>query len=282
MPVATPNRAKIAVTSFLLFCTSLLLIGYSARNPRVAGVGSTLLREVVGPLEILSKNVFRGVSGFWDDYLALYDAKQELKSVQERLVTLEGENSRLLELESENKRLREVLQMSRDTSLPGITAEVVGYDPSNWIKAISINRGTSDGVQVGMAVLDGKGVVGQVIVAGSHVSRVLLITDHGSGVDAIVQSSRVRGLVAGDEDDLCALRFVPREEDIKVGDRVITSGMDGIFPKGLFIGIVSDVEAKAEGLFRSVSLKPAVDFSRIESVFVVNTPIVPHSDSLKK
>jgi len=272
MAASTSNRARVAGVSFLLFCASLLLISYSKKNPSVTRFGSGLIAQIFSPIQLISHGAIRGVTQFWDNYLNLINVRQELLVSRERLATLEAQNSSLLELENENKRLRELLKISAEGELHGVVAEVIGYDPSNWVKSVSLNRGSLDGVSIGQAVLQGNGLVGQVIAVGRSVSKVLLIIDHGSGVDAIVQSSRARGVVSGAADNRCEMRYVVREDEVKVGDRIISSGLDGVFPKGLLIGVVAESERKENGLFSSISIKPAVDFNRLESVLIVTQP----------
>lgn len=272
MAVSTADRAKIAGLSFLLFCVSLFLAAYSHKNPGVARSGSELVSQLVGPAQSLMHGVYRGLVSTWDEYLALRGVRQLNEQLAGRLALLEAENSRLLELESENQRLRGILNLSEETGLKGIVADVIGYEPSNWVKGITINKGEAEGVRAGQAVLEGNGVVGQVIAVARHTARVLLIIDHASNVDAIIQSSRTRGIVAGAGDESCELRYVLREDELKIGDRVITSGMDSVYPKGLFIGIVASMDERPAGMFRPVTVRPSVDFLRLETVLIVTSP----------
>jgi rod shape-determining protein MreC len=269
MAVSAADRTRIAGISFLLFCLALSLTAYTSKNPQIARAGSSLVLEVIGPIEKFTHVGYRGLIGFWDDYFALIDVKRQNGQLKERLALLEAENSRLLEFESENRRLKGILAVSSEAGLKGIVADVIGYDPSNWVKAVSLNKGSIEGVQIGMPVLEGNGVVGQVISVAQHTSRVLLIVDRSSGVDSILQSTRTRGVVYGLGEDGCELRYALSEEEIKIGERVITSGMDGVYPKGLFIGVVSEAGRPASGLFRIVTISPKVDFLRLETVLIV-------------
>lgn len=271
MVAPVSNRSRLAGVSFLLFCFSLLLISYSRKNTGVAGVGAAWLAELESPLQLASHGAYRGIADVWSNYIDLISVRKELLEVQRRLVLLEAENSALLEFENENQRLRDLLGVSKEQNLGGIAAEVIGYNPSAWIKAVTLNKGSNDGIEVGMPVLAGTGLVGQIISVASHVSRALLIIDHGSGVDVIVQGGRSRGVIAGAQESSCEMRYVSREEQINVGDRIITSGMDGVYPKGLFVGIVSDLQRSDGGLFLDLSVKPAVDFSKLETVLIAKS-----------
>jgi rod shape-determining protein MreC len=138
-----------------------------------------------------------------------------------------------------------------------------------------IDRGTQDGIVKGSAVLAPEGIVGQVFLASAHAARVLLVSDHNSGVDAIVQRTRAQGIVQGTVDAGCVLKYVKRTEDVQLGDDVITSGLDGIFPKGLPIGRVVEVDKRGRGLFQHAEVKPSVDFDQLEEVLVTRGPVRP-------
>jgi rod shape-determining protein MreC len=123
-----------------------------------------------------------------------------------------------------------------------------------------------------MAVVHPRGVVGQITSVGSNSARVLLVNDHSSGVDVLIQGSRVRGVLEGAGEKVCELKFVTKENPVKVGDVVVTSGMDQVFPKGLVVGTVSHVSAQTGTLFQTVEVRPAVNFARVEEVVVVPAP----------
>jgi rod shape-determining protein MreC len=120
-----------------------------------------------------------------------------------------------------------------------------------------------------MAVLHPRGVVGQVISTSANASRVLLVSDHASGVDVLLQGSRARGVIEGAGDQVCELKFVTKESEVKEGEPIITSGMDRIYPKGLLVGHVLSVGQGAGSMFKAIEVRPAVDFSRIEEVLIV-------------
>ena len=133
-----------------------------------------------------------------------------------------------------------------------------------------MNRGTSHGIRVGMAVVHPRGVVGQVVAVSPNFSHVLLLTDHSSGVDVMTQDSRARGVVEGIGADHCELRYVSKQTPVRVGDTVLTSGMDGVFPKGLLVGSVSKVAVETGTLLQNIEVKVAVDLDKLEEVLVVS------------
>lgn len=268
------NRLRIGGASLALFCVSLFLTSYSSKNPHIASVGGALVQQALYPFQALTHSLYSSVSGVWDSYVALVRVREDNTKLRARVESLEAHNAQLQELAHENDRLKSLLDVTAQVApRRSVVAGIIGYDASNWVKAVSIDRGTMDGVEVGMPVLGTAGLVGQIIAAASGSARVLLLTDHSSGIDALIQGSRARGLVEGTGGATCRWKFVLAGEEVKIGDRVITSGADGIFPKGLLIGTVSSVEEAGKGLFKSIEVTPVENFLKLESVAVVTSKV---------
>lgn len=275
MARSVDNPFRIGGAALVLFCVALFLTSYSAKNPRVAGVGSAVVQEALSPFQTASHGAYSWFANMWSSYIALVGMRQENAELKHRVESLEAQNASLQELAHENERLRGLLGVVSSQGVRGrVVAGVIGYDASNWVKAISIDKGTADGITVGMPVVGTAGIVGQVIAAARGSSRVLLLTDHSSGIDAIIQSSRARGVVEGLGSSNCRWRFVSTGEEVKIGDRVISSGSDGVYPKGFLIGTVSAVDDGGRGLFQNIEVDPAEDFLKLESVLVLTDPPV--------
>lgn len=273
MPPTISENGKTVGASLALFLLSLVLTAFTSRRPEVASRGVVIMSELFAPIQIGASYAVSSVSGVWHRYVALTGAVQERDALAERLKVLEGENTALRENALENVRLRSLLSMAESRGGGGLGAQVIGYSASNWVQTITVSRGALDGVRVGMSVVAAQGLVGQVIAVGLQSAKVLLVTDPTSGVDAMTQEGRVRGVVEGLGGTRCRWGFVLRDEDLKIGDAVVTSGMDGIYPKGLTIGVVSAVEGGGDGMFRAVEIHPAVDFSSLEEVIVLPAPV---------
>lgn len=277
--VIVSSRTKVVFASVMLTVASLLLTAYSAKHPVVTTVGGAVVADVTAPIFSFVGGVGEWISSRWSRYIALIGVEEENRGLRDRLAQLEGDLVLLREYEGENERLRGLLQFSEERELTGIGASVIGSDPSGWVRGILINKGTADGVSEGMAVVHARGVVGQVIAAAHRSSRVLLINDRSSGVDALVQGSRARGVLEGASMRLCELQFVTKDVRVKEGDLVVTSGMDGVYPPGLSLGTVTSVGASGNTLFHAIEVKPLVDFSRLEEVVVVRRKIdVPEKE----
>jgi rod shape-determining protein MreC len=185
------------------------------------------------------------------------------------LAKAEMERSRYLESELARKRLQELLEVKSEVPHQLLSAQVAGLDPSGWSKTIVINRGAKDGVTKGMAVIAPGGIVGHVIKGFDWSAQVLLVIDRSSAVDALVQRTRFRGIIEGETDETCRFKYVVRKADVKIGDTVISSGLDGLFPKGLPVGTVSDIARPTSGLFQEVKVRPFVNFTKLEEVLVI-------------
>lgn len=179
---------------------------------------------------------------------------------------------RLLELErlqSENNRLRALLDFEELKKRNYLAARVQGKDPSLFFKSLVINRGARHGLVEKLPVVNLQGVVGQILEVGPFQSTVLLITDLNSRVDAVVSRSRSRVIVAGASDDGLQLRFLPRRQDLRAGDLLVSSGLDGIYPPGFPIGEVTELNSRSDIVLDSAKVRPKVDFNAIEEVFVI-------------
>jgi rod shape-determining protein MreC len=205
----------------------------------------------------------------WHHYFFLVGVQQECDRLRKSLAKVEMERNRRFESEQALQRLQELLETNAQAPYRMLPAQVTGVDPSGWFKTVIINKGQSHGVLKEMAVLSTKGLVGHVIKAFDQSAMVLLIIDPASAVDALIQRSRFRGIVEGETAVSCRLKYVVRKADVKIGDLVLSSGLDGIFPKGLRIGTISQVLNPGTGLFQNAKVKPLVDFSRLEEVLVI-------------
>src|SRR3989442_2978469 len=222
----------------------------------------------MAPLERAASALGRGVSGSWHGVADLVHARGENAVLRERAQRLERELDRLSEMELENARLRQLLDFRQTLQGEMLTARVIGRAAAGLARTLTIDRGESAGVARGAAALAPQGIVGQVFLASRHAARVLLVTDHNSGVDALVQRTRARGIVQGTVDAGCVLNYVKRTEDVQVGHTLVSSGLDGIFPKGLPIGRVVAIDKRGQGLFQSAEVAPDVDIERLEEVLV--------------
>jgi len=209
------------------------------------------------------------VRGAWSRTVALMAVEHENVGLRDEVARLAEENLQLREALVAGGRLARIAEMRQDFEVPMLPAELVGSDVSPWFRSVLLDRGRSDGVRSGMPVVSEQGLAGLVVATSGGAAKTMLLLDRQTAVDATVQRSRARGIVRGRGDDTLHFEFVPRGSDVRPGDIVITSGLDGIHPKGLRVGTVTEVEPPGSKLLRTALVAPAVDFGRLEQVFVM-------------
>lgn len=214
------------------------------------------------------------------DHNRLIDEK---KMLQDELATRDNLRYQLVELQKENYRLREMLEFKERSSFELMPAQVIARDPSQWFETITISKGYLDGVKKDMAIVTAEGLVGNVAKVSRNSAQVLLLTDSRRAVSALIQRTRepgTVGIVEGYPEEKGYLRMVniPPEAKLQPGDAVISAGLGGVFPKGLIIGHILETGSDQYGLLQQATLKPAVDFNRLEEVFVV-IELLPETQS---
>jgi rod shape-determining protein MreC len=259
-------RSPLLVVFLIIFA----LLVYSSRlrkQPETTLFEKTIL-QLASPLQRGFDFSTARLGGIWSHYLWLVDAREENDRLLHENRRLRTHLDQVREFQLENRRLRTLLKLRRQLPLPTLAARVVAEDATSLFQTVIIDRGLDDGLREGLAVVAPEGVVGRIIRCSPRQSRVLLITDASSAIAVLVQRSRARAVGRGRGATL-TLDFALAQEDIITGDRIITSGNGGVFPKGLTIGTVSLAEVNTLDLFQTVVVKPAVNFSRLEEVLVL-------------
>ena len=222
--------------------------------------------------------VVRFVRGIWNHYFDLVQTAQENDRLKRQLNRALEKNTNYHEIELANDRLRKLLDFKQSVDLDVVSAEVIGKDPSPWFKSVIIDKGRVDGVDIGFPVVVPQGIVGQVTDASAYYAKVLLIIDQNSAVDGLVQRTRARGIIKGAPGGGCIFKYVLRKHEIDVPDTIVSSGLDGVFPKGLRIGQVAKVVKHNSGIFQEVTVTPFADFEKIEEVLVIVNTMGPDID----
>lgn len=224
------------------------------------------------PLEYLVAELQSGAVGSLQSVSELLQAKTENQKLRDQLRDQALDLHRLEELRLENERLKMILGFRESQPLKYLAAKIIGRDPSSFYRTLIIDRGVGDGLEEQMPVVSPQGLVGYVFQTSQWSSRVLLINDVNSTVDAVVQRSRTRAIVGGALDGSLILKFLPRRQDIEAGDRLVTSGLGGRYPSGFEIGKVLSIRRDPHHVLEEVVVEPAVDFDSIEEVLIVLKP----------
>jgi rod shape-determining protein MreC len=276
------SQARLISSVIGLFFLSLILTAYSVRNPKLGRIGSGVFQEVSSPLSLSLDVVYRKLSGVWGSYVWLVDVASRNDKLEKELWLLRSEVIRLRELAQENSNLRSLLEFRQATGFKGKVANVIGYDPTGWLRTVTVDKGKVHDIKELLPVIQSGAVVGHVSVASRNTAQILLLTDRASGVAGVVQRSRARGIVYGAGSNYVRFDYVSVDEDVVVGDIVVTSGMDGIFPKGLEIGQVVRIRNEPGEVFKSLSIQPSVDFAHLENVFIATDFEAPLAEATEE
>jgi rod shape-determining protein MreC len=222
-----------------------------------------------------------GVRDAWTGYVALRTVRGENEALRRDLANAEVEIQRQRALADRTRSLEEILQLSSSTELKTAAAQIIGAAALPDFRTVTIDKGQTEGLKNDMAVLAPRGVVGRIVVAGPRASRVQLLVDRNAAAGALIERSRAQGVAVGAGDDRLRLEFVSEVSDVAVGDTVVTSGIDGIYPKGFVIGQVDSVDKNGVA-YRTIGIRPAVDFSSLEDVLVVLTPTPAQQAGVEK
>jgi rod shape-determining protein MreC len=265
-----------------LLLVGLVLAHLVAISKQVERGGQSLLGQglfaFVAPIQAAITGTIRGIGGGWSGYVDLRRVYEQNRALQERVRVLEKQLQDRQEQAQEAERLREMLQLRKELPLQILAAEVIVREGVPWSRTITVDKGAAEGVRLNAAVISATGVVGRVIAVGSHASRVQLILDGQAGVGVRIERSRVTGILVGQPGMPTAattdlvMKYVPSLADVVVGDVVVTSGLDHLYPAGLVVGRVRSA-ARGTGLFKEILVTPSAQFNTLEEVMVVRTPL---------
>jgi rod shape-determining protein MreC len=244
------------------------------------GGGASLLGQtvfaVLSPFQRVVGASLSAVRATWWGYVDLRHVYRENEELRGRVASLEMEMQRQEDRLREADRLREIADVKPALPFDTLLAQVIATDGVPWYRTVTLNRGKDDGVTLNAPVISTTGVVGRVVAVGPRAAKVQLLLDHESGLGIRIERSRITAVVSGqagfadDMGNLLAMKFVPVLADVVVGDMVVTSGLDRMFPKGLMVGRVQAVKTGG-GLFKDILVAPSAHFERLEELMVIRT-----------
>lgn len=266
-------KDKRLIIILLVIVGLSFLVGYSARRENIT-VGEALINNLYQPIQKVFYQGTLNISDFFQNLFSANRLAEENRRLKEKLAELEGQELLVNELVHENNQLRLMLDFTQThREYRQIGAQVIGRDPSRWFETVLIDKGSRHGIARHMPVITTSGVVGYIIEVSDLSSKVLLILDNRSAVSGLIQETRDSGVVKGQVDPAPQghLKMVHIAPDAQIfpGQRVITSGLGGIYPKGLLIGEIVNVASEKQELAQYAILKPSVDLERLEYVFVI-------------
>jgi rod shape-determining protein MreC len=260
------SRALILAVVFVVLSLVALLLQLGQSLP-----GENLLLRVLTPVQGALQRASRGLGGLWPDLRDASKLRAENEALRAENERLKARIVGLQEVAIENQSLREQLGFKQtNPTYDLLPAQVIGRDPSNFLRFLFINKGSNDGVHEGAVVVAQESLlVGRVVRVGANYAQVMLISDASSSVNGLIQSSRAEGVVNGQLTGRLVMRYIPQGELVQKGDIVLTSGLGGNFPKDLIIGQVTAVRQRDIELFQEADVAPAVNLGKLEIVFVI-------------
>jgi rod shape-determining protein MreC len=253
--------AILASAFFVFTNTPFFLKGYSTVK---GGLG-----EIVGPaLKALSAPT-KLVGSIFGTYINLVDTRKENRELRKRLDALELDNQKIPMLDKENRRLKQILRLMDQSPNTMMAARVVGEDVKNWFKCIIVDKGRDSGVRVKMPVITPRGLVGQAVEVEKWHSKIMIINDTNSSVDVYAEGKDTRGVLEGTGQTTLKLKYILKNDDLAIGDKLITSGKDSIYPRGLPVGIVITINRNKSGIFADIDVMPFTNYKRLDEILIV-------------
>jgi rod shape-determining protein MreC len=286
MPAFIGRHRSFFILLSVVIAQVLLLSLQITRNNHVRLIRYWAV-EVFEPFDRALGTMMKATSTAYKTYGNLWHAEQENQELHLQLVAARTQIQQLGEQAGESGRLRALLDFKSQLEYQSVAAEVIASSPSpldqpsensKILTAVLIDKGLDFGLTTDLAVISPEGVVGKTLAVFAHSAQVLLITDPSSGVGATLTKSRVQGILKGGSNSLCGLHYVMNEEVVAPGEAVVTSGLDQIYPKGLAVGTV--INATDGGIYKNITVKPAVDLNRLEMVLVVIKPTLTDQQAL--
>lgn len=259
------------IKQFLFIVTGVILFGVLALSfmgRKELTLPHKLIFDVLGTAQSGVTGVINYGGEIWASYVDLIEVKKDNRRLREEIRKAQTISVNYREAIATNVRLQKLLDFKETLAPPTITARIIGRDPSQWFKTFSIDRSSSDGVVKGMPVVTVEGVVGQTLDGGNRRSKVLQAIDPNSAIEVLVQNSRTQGIIKGTGTGY-RLLYIPKNNEVNPGDLLVSSGLGGVFPKGIPVAVVSSVISNRRGMFLDITAEPVVDFGKLENVIVI-------------
>jgi rod shape-determining protein MreC len=261
---------KSIIFIIILLATALVILSYNLKQKSHAGfLIRKIVLEIAAPIQNVMNASVKSIGDAWSRYIVLVGLEEENKNLKKKINDLKSQLALYHEGYLEAQRLRNLLALRDDHNHNFIAARIIGREQIALSKTILIDKGTAHGLDASMPVLAGPGLIGRVIDVSWHAAKVLLLIDESSNIDAIVQRNRTQGIIRGAGSHGYVLKYISKTQDVKEGDVIVSSGIGGVFPKGLMIGAVNHVDRLEAGLFLKIYVTPSIDFSKLEEVLVL-------------
>jgi len=255
----------------VIIIASLIMIAYNLKYDTGKSFLRKIVLETVAPVYGALSGSIRNVQDAWTRYILLVGIQEENRNLKKKINELKAVLVSYQEGYQEAQRLKKLLAITNHDPSRFVTAKVIGREQAALSRTVLIDKGLSDGLQNGMPVIAYPGLIGRLVDVSWHVSRVLLLIDENSNIDAIVQRNRTQGIISGAGSQGMILKYISKTQDVQKGDIMVSSGMGGVFPKGWLIGQVINVDRQDAGLFLKIKVAPFVDFAKLEELLILSS-----------
>lgn len=278
MAVPTDVIPRRPTLLFIVVLALLFVLMSVSSQTRYVGETRTMFERTVMTIFSPVPKTVNWIGGTAQDmyhgYLDMRRAVNENTSLRRKVAQLTTENLQLRQSEGDLRRMRSLLAYSEQFNLKTSMAQTIMMDTAGRFKSIIIDRGAADGVEVNDAIVNANGLIGRVVLVTNDLAKVQLFTDNNASVGALVERTRRQGVVRGNGTTAVQMFDIPSLADVRAGDVILTAGIDGIFPKGIPVGVVTRSDP-GQSLFKTIHVRPAVDFGSIEEVIVIHTRKIP-------
>jgi len=270
MPEFFNRRNYLIILGLVIISMTILTVHSREGENGVIHRAQRVVMAATSPLQAAVTTALQPIRDGWEYLIHFGDLKRENRELRKEVVELQRENTALRSLKGENDRLRRIIDLKEKEGYEGVAARAIGKPVSGWQSSIMVDRGLKDGIKRKMPVVVGGGLVGQVTEASQNVAKVTLLNDVQSGVSVQVKRTGEVGVVKGQlKNQRLVLQYISRDSDIKRGDHVVTSGLGGIFPKGIYVGKVIEVKQSVYSLHKIVEIASPVNFANLEEVLII-------------
>lgn len=269
----------ISITIILLIVMGLS----SVQNGKINYVGD-IFSTILSPFQRFINYSDKKINDFFAHFEDIDKLRKENEVLKQKVHELVYENEKLIDLKIKNEELRRALDIKDQYStMDMVGANIIAKDMGNWFDIFTIDRGTKDGIEIDYPVVTSNGLVGRVMQTDLFTSKVISIIDEDSSISARLSKTSDLVVVKGDrklkDQGLCIMNYIPADADVSAGDRVETSGVGGIYPKGILIGTVKEVRQRTNDLDRYAIIEPVVDFKRLEEVFILKPKTINNNET---
>lgn len=265
------KRSRLLTNGIVLIIALVGFVRFQFQ-PDTPTLFASLTVQIFAPMQKGLTKFKSSIFDFYEHYLNIVDTSKNNEFLQKEIAELNKELFELSSLKQENIRLKSLLSFGEKIPYTKVLGQIIGWDASTEYKILRIDKGRLDGIEVKSAVITAEGLVGYTYRVYDKYSDILTIIDNNNKVDVIIDRTRVHGIIEGTSHMNCRMKYVPQSEEVFIGDTLVTAGLSLFYPKGIKVGEIINIKTSPEDLTQDITIKPSVDFTKLEEVVVLTAP----------